>query len=322
MLRYGFLASICLALLASIHSAGAQSYPDRTVRVIVPTSPGGSIDTTARVVAAKLSEKWGKPVIIENRPGASMITGADAAAKSQPDGYTLLVAHDGTTAMNQAVYPKLPYNAQRDFEPVALISAIPLVILLHPQVEAKTVKDLITFAKANPGKLNHATGGTATLLALELFKAMSGVDIASIPYRGAAPAITGLMAGETQMIFADLASGNAAMQSGRVRTLAVTTLQRAKQLPDLLTVDESGLPGYETATWIAAFAPAGTPNAVVVKIESDIKAALAQPDVRERLEKLGMDIRSGTSDELRNKLAADIAKWTRLVKEKNIQIAQ
>jgi tripartite-type tricarboxylate transporter receptor subunit TctC len=292
------------------------------VRVIVPTSPGGSIDTTARVVAAKLSEKWGKPVIIENRPGASMITGADAAAKSQPDGYTLLVAHDGTTAMNQAVYPKLPYNAQRDFEPVALISAIPLVILLHPQVEAKTVKDLITFAKANPGKLNHATGGTATLLALELFKAMSGVDIASIPYRGAAPAITGLMAGETQMIFADLASGNAAMQSGRVRTLAVTTLQRAKQLPDLLTVDESGLPGYETATWIAAFAPAGTPKAVVVKIESDIKAALALPDVRERLEKLGMDIRSGTSDELRNKLAADIAKWTRLVKEKNIQIAQ
>jgi tripartite-type tricarboxylate transporter receptor subunit TctC len=251
-----------------------------------------------------------------------MITGADAAAKSPPDGYTLLVAHDGTTAMNQAVYPTtLPYNAQRDFEPVSLMTTIPLVMLVHDGVAATSVKEFIALARANPGKLNHASGGTATLLALELFKALAGVNITSIPYRGGAPAVTGTMTGDSDVIFADVATAAAGMQSGRLRTLAVTTLQRTKQLPDIPTVDEAGVPGYETATWIAAFAPAGTPKAIVGKIETDIRTALAQPDVRDRLEKLGMEIRRGTGDELRQKLASDIQKWSRLVKEKNIQIA-
>jgi tripartite-type tricarboxylate transporter receptor subunit TctC len=319
--------AIWLAMLAMLGGslmlpASGQNYPDRTVRIIVPTAPGGSIDTTARVVAAKLAETWGKPVIIENRPGAAMITGADAAAKSPPDGYTLLVAHDGTTAMNQAIYPAtLPYNAQRDFEPVSLMTTIPLVMLVHEGVAATSVKEFVALARANPGKLNHASGGTATLLALELFKAMAGVDITSIPYRGGAPAVTGTMAGDSHVIFADVATAAAGMQSGRLRTLAVTTLQRTKQLPDIPTVDEAGVSGYETATWIAAFAPAGTPKPIVGKIEADIRAALAQPEVRDRLEKLGMEIRRGTSDELRQKLASDIQKWSRLVKEKNIQIA-
>ncbi len=319
--RYAVLAAV-LALLGLGQGAAAQSYPDRTVRIIVPTAAGGSIDTTARVIAAKLSDLWGKPVVIENRPGASMITGADAAAKSPADGYTLLVAHDGTTAMNQAVYPNLPFHAQRDFEPLAMLTAIPLVILVNEKLEAKTLRDLIALAKANPGKLNHASGGTATLLALELFKAMAGVDIASIPYRGAAPAVTGTMAGDTQVIIADLASSAAGRQSGKLRTLAVTTLQRTPQLPEVPTAHEAGVPGYETATWIGAFAPAGTPKAVVSKIEADIKSALAVADVRERLERLGMEIRSGSAEELKNKLEADIQKWSRLVKEKNIKIAQ
>jgi tripartite-type tricarboxylate transporter receptor subunit TctC len=314
--RAAFLAALLLA-----QPAAAQTYPDRTVRVMVPTAPGGSIDTTARVVAAKLAETWGKAVVIENRPGASMITGADAAAKSPPDGYTLLVAHDGTTAMNQSVYPNLPYNAQRDFEPVAMMTAIPLVILVNSGVAVHSLKDLITYAKANPGRLNHASGGTATLLALELLKAMAGVDITSIPYRGGAPAVTGVMGGDSHMIIADIATANAGMQSGKLRTLAVTTLERARTLPNVPTVNESGVPGYETATWIGAFAPAGTPKDVVGKIEADIKAALAAPDVRERLERLGMEIRTGTAEELKNKLAADIQKWSRLVKEKNIHIA-
>lgn len=311
----------CWFLLAMALPAAGQSYPDRTVRVIVPTAPGGSIDVTARMVAAKLADRWGKPVIIENRPGASMITGADAAAKSAPDGYTLLVAHDGTTAMNHAVYLHLPFHPQRDFEPVAMLTTIPLVVLVNQQVEAKTVAELVALAKANPGKLNHASGGTATLLALELLKAMAGIDITSIPYRGGAPAVTGTMAGETQVIIADLATAAPGRQSGRLRTLAVTTLQRVKQLPDIPTVDQSGVPGYETATWIGMFAPAGTSKTIVEKIEADVKAALAMADVRERLENLGMDIRSGTGDELQKKLAADIQKWARLVKEKNIQIA-
>jgi tripartite-type tricarboxylate transporter receptor subunit TctC len=317
-----FTAALAIAVLGLPRETQAQGFPERTVRIIVPTAAGGSIDTTARVVAAKLAELWGKPVVIENRPGAAMIIGAEAAAKSAPDGYTLLVAHDGTMAMNPVVYPNLAYHSQRDFEPVALLTAIPEVLLVHEGLPVKTVGELIAHAKANPGKLNHASGGTATLLALELFKAMAGVDIASIPFRGAAPAITGTMAGETQVIFADLASANAGMQSGKLRTLAVTTLKRVPRLPEVPTIDESGVPGYDVATWIGAFAPIGTPKSVVGRIEADIKRALAMPDVKARLEALSMEIKAGAAEEMRAVLAGDMVKWGNLVKEKNIKIAQ
>ena len=253
----GILLTAALMTAGLPRPARAQTYPERTVRIIVPTAPGGSIDTTARVVAAKLGDLWGKPVVIENRPGAAMIIGAEAAAKSAPDGHTLLVAHDGTMAMNPVLYPNLSYHSQRDFEPIALLTSIPEVVLVNETVPVKTIQELIALAKANPGKLNHASGGTATLLALELFKAMAGVDITNIPFRGGAPAVTGVMSGETQLIFADLATANAGMQSGKLRTLAVTTLQRVPRLPDVPTVDKSGVPGYDVATWIGAFAPAG-----------------------------------------------------------------
>jgi tripartite-type tricarboxylate transporter receptor subunit TctC len=318
----GALLAIMSTAPGLLQPAGAQGYPDRAVRIIVPTAAGGSIDTTARVVGGKLAELWGKPVVIENRPGAGMIIGADAAAKSAPDGYTLLVAHDGTMAMNPVVYPNLSYHSQRDFEPVALLTAIPEVVLVHEGVPVKTIGELIAHAKANPGKLNHATGGTATLLALELFKSMAGVDIASIPFRGAAPAVTGTMSGETQMMFADLASAYAGMQSGRLRTLAVTTLQRVPQLPEVPTVHESGVRGYDVSTWIGAFAPAGTPKTIVGRIEADIKQALAMTDVRGKLEALRMAVRSGAAEEMRAVLAGDMVKWGQLVKEKNIKIAQ
>ena len=311
-----------LATLGLLASAGAQSYPERTVRIIVPTAPGGSIDTTARVVAAKLAELWGKPVVIENRPGAAMIIGAEAAAKSAADGYTLLVAHDGTMAMNPVVYPNLAYHSQRDFEPVALLTSIPEVVLVHEGVPARSIQELIALAKANPGKLNHASGGTATLLALELFKAMAQVDITSIPFRGGAPAVTGVMSGETQVIFADLATANAGMQSGKLRTLAVTTMKRVPRLPDVPTVHELGVPGYDVATWIGAFAPIGTPKPILGKIEADIQQALAAADVKAKLEGLSMEIRSGASAEMRALLAGDMLKWGRLVKDKNIKIAQ
>jgi tripartite-type tricarboxylate transporter receptor subunit TctC len=314
--------AVAVAVLGALPAARAQGYPDRPVRIIVPTAPGGSIDTTARVVGAKLAELWGKPVVIENRPGAAMIIGAEAAAKSAPDGYTLLVAHDGTMAMNPVVYPNLAYHSQRDFEPVALLTSIPEVVLVNEAVPAKSIQELIALAKASPGKLNHASGGTATLLALELFKAMAGVDITSIPFRGGAPAVTGTMSGQTQVIFADLATVNAGMQSGKLRTLAVTTAKRVPHLPDVPTVDESGVPGYDVATWIGAFAPAGTPPAIVDKIEADIKRTLAAPEVKAKLEALSMEIRSGAAAEMRAVLAGDIGKWGRLVKEKNIQIAQ
>jgi hypothetical protein len=190
------------------------------------------------------------------------------------------------------------------------------VVLVNEGVPAKSIQELVALAKANPGKLNHASGGTATLLALELFKAMAGVDITSIPFRGGAPAVTGVMSGDTQLIFADLATANAGMQSGKLRTLAVTTLKRAPRLPDVPTVDESGVPGYDVATWIGAFAPAGTPKSIVGRIEADIKQALAAPEVKAKLEALSMEIRSGASEEMRAVLAGDIGKWGRLVKDR------
>jgi len=318
----GAAAILALPAQACAQARADQGYPERIVRVIVPTAAGGSIDTTARVVAAALAERWGKPVVIENRPGAAMIIGAEAAAKSPPDGYTLLIAHDGTMAMNPVVYPNLAYHSQRDFEPLALLTSIPEVVLVNEALPVKSIRELIAFAKANPGKLNHASGGTATLLALELFKAMAEVDITNVPFRGGAPAVTGVMSGETQVIFADLATANAGMQSGKLRTLAVTTRKRAPRLPDVPTIDESGVPGYDVATWIGAFAPAGTPKAILDKIEAAIKQALAAPDVRAKLEALSMEIRSGAREDLRAVLASDMEKWGRLVKEKNIRIAQ
>ena len=311
-----------LTMAAAQAPAAAQSYPDRTVRIIVPTSPGGSIDTVTRVIAEKVSGKWGKPVIIENRPGAGMRIGVDAAAKSPADGYTLVVAHDGAFALNPLFYPDLPYDSQKNFAPVAMLAKIPDVIMVNASVPAKSVKELIELAKKEPGKLNHATGGPGGLIALELFKSMAKVDIVSVQYRGAAPSIAGMMAGQVQICMTDLASAQAGMQSDRVRTLAVTSLKRAKRFPNLPTADETGLPGYEIGVWIGMFAPAGTPADVIKKIEAGVKEAVAMRDVRDRLEAMGVDLRTGTADELRTSLADDLQKYGKLIKEQNIKIGQ
>jgi tripartite-type tricarboxylate transporter receptor subunit TctC len=308
-----------LTVLGLTGSAAAESYPSRAVRVIVPSSPGGAIDVTARIVSAKLSELWGQPVIIDNRPGGSMIIGATAASKATPDGYTLLVAHDGTMAMNPVIFPNVPYDS-RSFEPISLVSSIPLLMMVHESVPAKSVKEFIELARKNPGRMNHATGGTGTLLALELFKTLAEVDIVNVPFRGTAPALTSTMAGDTQFIMADLTGAAPGRDSGKLRTIGVTTLSRLKQFPDLPTGSESGAPGFEYITWMAAFAPAGTPADIVRKVEDGIKQAVTAPDVRAKLERLGMEVRTGTSDELRELLNSDTEKWSKLVKQKNIKL--
>jgi tripartite-type tricarboxylate transporter receptor subunit TctC len=301
-------------------SAAAQTFPEKTIRVIVPTAPGGSIDSTARVIADKMQAKWGKPVVIENRPGAGMRIGAEAAAKSPADGYTLLVAHDGTMAINAVAYPDLPYDPQRDFAPLGLVVTIPEAVMVNVRVSANSISELIALAKKEPGQLTHATGGSASLLALELLKAMAGVDIRSIPYRGGAPAVTAAIAGETSMVIADLATGNAALQSDHIRPLAITSMTRLKQYPNLATLDEQGVTGYEVNTWIGFFAPAATPSGTRAKLGEAIEEAVAMPDVRARFESLGMNVRSGTAEEMRNLLASDLAKWSKLVKERKIKI--
>src|SRR5688572_19701303 len=286
MTRRIFKAFLLAATLAVSLAASAQGFPARPVRFIVPAAPGGGLDSTARVVTAKLSELWGQAAVVENRAGGSMIIGAEAAAKSTPDGYTVLVAHDGTMSMNPVVFSKLPYDPQRDFVPLSLMTAAPLLLAVHPSVGVSSVQEFIAYARANPGRLNHATGGTATLLALELFKAMANVDIASVNYKGLGPANTGLLAGETQLGFPDLGSGASVLRSGKLRLLAIAAPERSKFFPGVPTFAEAGLPGYETRTWIAAFAPAATPPDIAAKIGNDIRRALATPEARERLEAL------------------------------------
>ena len=317
------LALILIAAVAgAAPAASAQNFPDHAVRIIVPTAPGGAIDTTARVIGEKLQEKWGKPVVIENRPGAAMQVGAEAVRRVPGDGYTLLVAHDGTMAMNPLVFPNLPYDPQRDFEPIALVTSIPEAVMVNVNVPANSMAALVALAKKEPGQLTHASGGSATLLSLELLKSMAGIDIRSIPYRGGAPAVTATIAGETSMIIADLTTGAPGLQSDRIRPLAVTSLTRSKLYPQLGMVDELGVPGYEVNTWMGVFAPAGTPKHVAAEIEAAIQAAVAMPDVRARFESTGANVRSGTAEELRQVLAADIAKWAKLVTEKHITFGQ
>lgn len=316
----GILAAIALAGISS--TAVAQTFPTKPVHIIVPSSPGGAIDHNARVVGGKLQEYWGQPVIIENRPGASMRIGAEAVAKAAPDGYTLLVAHDGTMSMNPVVFPTLPYDPIRDFAPISLLTQAPLVGMVHPSTGFKTIQDLIKYAHANPGKLNHASGGTATLLALELFNALADTQITSVPYKGASPAFASLMAGETQLAFGDIGSAAATLKSGKVRVLGIATLQRSKLYPDWPTIDEQGVKGYETRTWFAAFAPAHTPAAIVKKIGGDMRRALAEPSVRDRFQSLNLEVVASTAEELATVVKGDTEKWSRLVKERNIKITQ
>jgi tripartite-type tricarboxylate transporter receptor subunit TctC len=320
--RLPLLLVTVAAFLAMNSATSAQTFPDHVVKIIVPTAPGGAIDTTARVIGEQMQRKWGKPVVIENRPGAAMQVGAEAVARAAPDGYTLLVAHDGTMAINPLVFPNLPYDPQKSFEPLGLVTSIPESIMVNVGASAHSIRELIALAKKEPGRLTHASGGSATLLSLELFKAMAGVDIRSIPYRGGAPAVMATIAGETSMIIADLTTGAAGLQSDHIRPLAVTSKTRSKKYPDLGTVDEEGVPGYEVNTWMGVFAPAGTPKNVVQTIEAAIKDAVAMPDVRARLESTGADLRSGTAAEMRQVLATDVAKWTTLVKEKHITFEQ
>ena len=320
--RVGAVILAASFIIAADRPVFAQAWPDRSVRIIVPTAPGGAIDASARTVGEKLAIRWGQPVIIENRPGASMRIGAEAVARSTPDGYTLLVAHDGTMAMNPVVFPKLPYDPVKDFAPIGLIASIPGVVLTSKKVPVSSLAELVELARKEPGKLNHAHGGSATLLWLELFKAMTSVDIRSVPFQGGAPAVTAVIGGHVELCFADVATAVAGMQSDQVRPLAITSLTPSKRYPSLPTADKAGVPGYEAVTWMGMFAPAGLPRAIEAEIENGLKAAVAMDDVRSKLEAIGMDMRSGSAAEMTAVLAADMAKWAKLVSDRKIQFPQ
>jgi tripartite-type tricarboxylate transporter receptor subunit TctC len=305
-----------ISALAQITSAGlGAAYPAKSIRVIVGFPPGSGADITARVIGAKSGEALGQQVIVDNRPGAASNIAAELSAKAPPDGYTLFIGTVANT-INATLYSRLPFDFARDFAPVALTTAAPNVLVVHPSVPAKSVKELVALAKSRPGQLNFASSGTGTAphLSGELFKAMAGVNLVHIPYKGSPPAVTDLMAGEVALMFSPSSTVLPHVKSGRLRALAVTTASRLPSLPDLPTVAESGLKGYETITWFGFVTPAKTPPAIITRLNAEIVKVLALPDVRNQFEIQGIATIGGTPERFGDYIREEIAKWAKVIR--------
>ena len=307
-------------LLSAIPDAAAQSYPSRAVRVIVPFPPGGGTDIISRTVAQKLSEGWGQPVVVDNRSGANGLIGTELAARAKPDGYTLLVVI-ATHAINPSLYRKLPYDTAKDFAPVTLMAQYPYILTIHPALPAKTVKELIALAKVRPGQLSYASSGEGSgpHLGFELFKSAAKIDVVHVPYKGAGPANIDLISGQVQLMFNNFLAAMPQIKAGRLRVLAVSSAQRSKVMPEVPTLAQSGLPGFEVISWYALFAPAETPPAIIAKVQADTAAALRSPAVSARLSGEGAEPVGSTPEQLGKFLAIETQKWAKVVKAAGIK---
>jgi tripartite-type tricarboxylate transporter receptor subunit TctC len=319
------LALCALALIPALasHEATAQSnYPIRPIRLIVPVAPGGGTDFTARTIGHKLGEALGQQVIVDNRPGAGGNIGVEIAAKSSPDGYTLVMPIT-SFPINPSLYSKLPFDTVNDFAPVVLASSTPLLLVVHPSVPAKSVSELIAVAKSKPGQLNYANSGNGTTahLAGELLKKSAGIDIVSVPYKGGGPAVIDLVAGRVQIYFSTIPPALPHVNAGRLRALAVSTAKRVALVPDVPAVAESGVPGFEVVAWFGVFAPAGTPKGAIAKLNREINRVLKNPEVQQRFASQGFVPGGGTSEELGKFLRAEIGKWGALIKEAGIPVS-
>ena len=310
-----WLAALSLGL-GPAPSGHAQTYPARPVTLVVAFTPAGPSDVLARVLGHKLEEPLKQPIVVVNRPGAGGNIGAEAVATAAPDGYTLLMGNNSILATNASLYKKLPYDPEKDFRPISLIGSQPNILVVNPNVPAKSMAELIALAKAKPGALNYASSGigTAAHLAGALFRAQAGIDIVHVAYKGAAPALQDLIAGQMQMMFATAASVAGFVKAGTVRPLAVTSLHRSSFLPELPTVAEQGLPGFEATTWHGLVAPAGTPAAVIDALHDATVKALQDPAVAKSLTDLGVEIAPSTPDEFAKYITAEIPKWAAVVK--------
>jgi tripartite-type tricarboxylate transporter receptor subunit TctC len=322
------LSTLAAALLAlGIHAALAQApteaWPTRVVRLVVPFPAGGGADAIARILAVRLSETWGQQVVIENRGGASGNLAAENVAHSAPDGYTIFLAGD-FQAVNLFLYPKLSYDPLADFAPVSLVVQYPSAMVVPNSSPARTVKEFIAHARANPGKLSFATPGhgSSPHLAGELFKRAAGIEMTTIPYRGAAPAIQDVIPGRVDLFFNNIAPLLSLMQQGQLRVLAVTTARRSLAAPDVPTLAEAGVPGFDVTGWYAFFVPAKTPTAIIRKMHADTAAALAEPAIKQRLEELGLFVVGSTPDELGHFLKAEMDKWEPVIKDAGIGIRE
>ena len=308
---------VLLAMLAfTSMPTHAQSFPVKPLRLIVPFAAGGGSDLVARTVAQKLTETLGQPVVVDNRAGAAGTIGAEIAAKAPPDGHTLLMGSSGPLAINPSLYAKLPYDAARDFAPVALVTIMPFLIVTHPSLPVQSVKDLVALARARPGELNYGSpgNGSTTHLANELLKAMTGIRITHVPYKGVAPAATDLISGQVQVLTGDLSTLLPHVKSGRMRGLAVTSARRSSLLPAMPTVAESGVPGYDATGWFGVLVPAGTPAPIVERLNAAIVKGASSPDARERLAALGGEVAAGTPEQFAAYVRSEAAKWGKVIR--------
>jgi tripartite-type tricarboxylate transporter receptor subunit TctC len=315
--------SLSLFLLLASACALAQDYPQRAVRIIVPYPPGSGTDIVARLLGQRIGESWGQPMVVENRPGAGAIVGVDAIAKAAPDGYTIGIADTGPLAINPALYPKQPYDPVRDFAPVIEVAKLPYMLVAHPSLGVASVAELIAAAKREPGRINYASvgNGSGVHLATELFKKQAGIDLVHIPYKGSAPALNDVLAGTTPVMFVNLLSGLPQVKSGRLRALAVASPARLSALPDLPTIAEAGVPGYEFEAWFGMIAPAATPVPIVERLNAEFRRALALPEVRDRLlNEGGMQPVGGSAAQFAALIAGEKERWGRLVKETGARV--
>ena len=310
-----------VTLLMVCVPAQAQTYPVKPIRIIVPFAPGGGADIIARILAQKMTDSWGQQVVVDNRAGASGNIGNELVAKAAPDGYTLLMA-SSALAINPSVYKSVPYDAVRDFAPITRPALLPNILVVHPSLPVKTVKDLVVLAKSKPGQISYASAGagTGTHLAGEMFKIMAGVDMVHVPYKGGGAVISDLLGGQVALTFATLPSVMPYVKAGRLRAVAMTTTQRWPGLPEVPTIAESGLPGFEISTWIGLLAPAGTPKDVVGNLHGEMVRILKLPDVRERFESLGMEPVGDTPDQFAQYIRSELAKYAKVVKQSGARV--
>ena len=315
-------ALLAFSALAAAPMAGAQAYPAKPIRIVVPFPPGGATDILARAVAQKLTDAWGQAVVVDNRPGAGGNIGSEIVAKAAPDGYTLEMGTVGTHAINASLYAKMPYDHVKDFAPVILVAGVPNVLVVNPTLPVNSVQELIAYAKANPGKLNFASSGSGTSIHLagELFKVMAGVQMTHIPYKGSAPALQDLIGGQVQLMFDNLPPSLPHIKAGKLRALAVTSATRSSALPDTPTIAESGLPGFEASSWFGVLAPAGTPPAIIARLNAEIGAWLASAEAKEKMLALGANIGGGSPEDFARHIAAETAKWQKVVKASGAKV--
>jgi tripartite-type tricarboxylate transporter receptor subunit TctC len=315
------LACVGNAAAQAPSTGPAQGYPAKAVRLIVPFPPGGGTDFVARTIQPRLAEALGQPILIDNRAGATGIVGTELGAKAPPDGYTLTMATAATISANMAMVPKLPFDPPKDFVPVTLVANQPNLLAVHPSLPAKTVRDLIAVAKSRPGRLNYASSGNGSShhLCGELLKLMSGINIVHVPYKGTGPAITDAVGGHVEVIISGIAAILPQIRSGKLRALGVTSAKRSAILPDVPTIAEAGLPGYENTSWHGVLTPTGTPQAVVARIHEGIARALDNAEVRERFSSQGAEAVGLPPQQFAKFLAADIAKIGKLIKSAGIK---